>query len=167
MMPIVLRFIEEHKDKLQGKVIEIGSYNVNGSVRDVIHVTLGVDMREGPGVDLVCPVEALDLPPESFDACVSTDTLEHVKDWRGFIRKTWDLVKPNGWLVMTMAHQRKGRHAYPDDYWRMTPENILMIYPEASVFELSKEGKKPSSLAWVVQKKGILGNLEFEPCPVP
>lgn len=167
MMPVVLRFIAEHKDKLQGRVIEIGSYNVNGSVRDVIDVAVGVDMREGPGVDLVCPVESLDLPPESFDACVSTDTLEHVKDWRGFVRKTWELVKPGGWLVMTMAHQRKGRHAYPDDYWRMTPENISAIYPGALVVELAKPGKKPSSLAWVVQRSGELGSLDFEPCHVP
>lgn len=167
MMPVVLKFIEEHKNKLQGKVIEIGSYNVNGSVRDVIDVSLGVDMREGPGVDLVCPVEYLDLPNESFDACVSTDTLEHVKDWRGFIRKTWGLVKDGGWLVMTMAHPRKGRHAYPDDYWRMTPEDISRIYPGALVIELAKPGKKPSSLAWVVQKKGELGSLDFEPWPVP
>ena len=163
-------FLTEHKDKLGGRVLEIGSLNVNGSVREVIDVAVGVDMRHGRGVDIVCDVAKLVgyFPVESFDACVSVGTLEHVKDWQGFILTTWDMVKEGGYLVMTMASMDKGRHSYPDDYWRFTEDQIRGIYPKAEwVGNFAKPGKMKSvSIGWVVKKEGELGSLDFEPIKV-
>jgi len=165
MTPEVLKFVEKHKEKLKGKVIEIGSLNVNGSVRSVVDIAVGTDMRKGNGVDLVCAVENLPdhFKAGEFDGCVSTDTLEHVKDWKSFVRVTWDLVKEDGWLVLTMASVKKGRHAYPDDYWRMTEEHVKQIWPNSCFYtELGRV-----SIGWVVQKKGDLPNLdEIEPLKV-
>ena len=47
MTPEVHKFLEKHKSKIQGNVIEVGSLNVNGSVRDIVEVTIGVDLRKG------------------------------------------------------------------------------------------------------------------------
>ena len=147
-----------HRDKLGSNILEIGSLNVNGALREVIPVTVGVDMREGNGVDLVCKVE--DLPDHfnggCFDSCVSAGTLEHVEDWKSFIRVTWDLVKEGGYLVMTMASPKKLRHAYPDDYWRLTLDQVKEIYPSA---EWVGDVGKPS-IGWVAKKEGSLGNLD-------
>lgn len=164
MTPQVHEFLSKHKGKLQGNVIEVGSLNVNGSVRDIVEVTIGVDLRKGSGVDLVCACEDLHkhFGPASFDAFVSTETLEHAEDWRGFVRASWDLVREGGWIVMTMASLAKKRHAYPDDYWRMTHQEIQKIYPCAEVVDLGKV-----SIGWTVQKIGDLGSLEFEPYRVP
>ena len=161
-------FYRKHKHLLQGKVLEIGSLNVNGGLRDIIDV-FGVDMRPGPGVDLVCPAENLldHFEPGHFDACVSAGTLEHIKDWRGFVQVTWELVKEGGYLVLTMASMQKKRHAYPDDYWRMTHDQIKQIYPGAEVVDLGKKTEKIVSIGWVVKKSGELGNLDFEPYRIP
>jgi predicted SAM-dependent methyltransferase len=169
MTPQVHQFLVLHKGKLLDKVLEVGSLNVNGSVRDILDVTVGIDIRAGKGVDLVCSVTDLPkyYPPGSFSACVSTETLEHVEDWRGFVRTTWDMVKEGGWIVMTMASMQKGRHAYPDDYWRMTLDQIKQIYPNAQVLTLGRSGERYASIGWVVQKQGDLGSLEFEPYRVP
>lgn len=67
-------------------VIEVGSYDVNGSVRPGIETHnpasyLGVDISAGPRVDLVSDVG--DLPalyPDGFGLVVSTEMLEHVED---------------------------------------------------------------------------------------
>lgn len=157
MNKYVLAFIDEHKDKLKGEVIEIGSYNVNGSVREVIDVSVGVDMRRGPGVDVVCPVaDLLDrFAPGEFDACVSTDTLEHVQDWKSFVNNTWALVKDGGWLVITMASLAKWKHDYPNDFWRMDEQTIKAIWPNAEYAECGK-----TSVGWVVKKEGSLGDLD-------
>lgn len=160
-------FYRKHRGKLVGKVLEIGSLNVNGGLRDVIEITVGVDMRPGPGVDLVCPVERLKehFTDGYFDACVSAGTLEHIKDWQGFVRVTWDLVREGGYLVLTMASIHKKRHAYPDDYWRLTEEQIRQIYPSAEGFEpLGGRPEKHTSIGWVVEKRGELGSLDF--CPI-
>lgn len=163
-------FYRRHKSLLQGKVLEIGSLNVNGGLRDIIDV-FGVDMREGPGVDLVCPVQNLleHFQPGHFDACVSAGTLEHIEDWRGFVRTTWELVKEGGYLVLTIASLQKKRHAYPDDYWRLTEDQIRTIYPRMTNYtELSeRNNNRFASVGWVVKKEGELGSLDFEPIKVP
>lgn len=160
MTPQVKEFIKNHKDKLQGNVLEVGSLNVNGSARDVINVSLGIDMRPGNGVDLVCNIS--DFNQTGFDACVSTETLEHVEDWKSFVINTWNAVKDGGYLVMTMASMKKGRHAYPDDYWRFTTGQIREIYPSAEwVGDVGR-----ISIGWVVKKDGF-PNLDVVPYKVP
>jgi hypothetical protein len=49
--------VDANKTFIEGaRVLEMGSYNVNGSVRDMFALAgryVGVDLVEGPGVDLV------------------------------------------------------------------------------------------------------------------
>ena len=61
------------------RVLDVGSYDVNGSVRDGIEMLgcaeyIGVDMRDGPGVDEVCDTVKLveRFGVESFDIIIST-----------------------------------------------------------------------------------------------
>ena len=154
-------FVRQNSDRLQGKVLEIGSYNVNGGIKDIIPVTVGTDLRKGPGVDLVCPVELLreHFAANHFDACVSLGTLEHVENWKSFFTVTWDLVRDGGWLVMTMAARHKGRHNYPSDYWRFDAEQLRSLYPAAEW--IGDVGKV--SIGWVVQKMGDMGSMDFTP----
>src|SRR5579859_2787949 len=94
--PACIQFAIWHigREEVFGKsVIEVGSYNVNGSFRDHIMYYapasyLGVDAKPGPGVDRVCQAEQLlnSFQPSSFDLVVSTEMLEHVQDWRLVVR---------------------------------------------------------------------------------
>ena len=59
-----------------GKCLEIGSYDVNGTTRNVFeHTTdyVGVDLTAGPGVDLVCFGHEVSLPDSSFDIAISAE----------------------------------------------------------------------------------------------
>lgn len=154
------RFMQSHADKFTGTVLDVGSLDVNGSLRDVINVTVGIDMRSGRGVDVVCPVEdILTEFEQQFDACVSAGTLEHVEDWKAFVNNTWDIVRDGGWLVMTMASMGKGRHNYPNDYWRFTLDQIKQLYPTAEwVGEVG-----PVSIGWVVQKGSVKPDVTVTP----
>lgn len=146
-----LDFIRKHKDKLSGNLLEVGAKDENGTVRSVVDVTVGVDMRPGKCVDLVCDVKDLPkhYPNGHFDACISANTLEHVEDWKAFCQVTWDMVKEGGWLLITMASMQKGYHGYPHDYIRLTEDQIKSIYPSAEYEEIGKV-----SVGWVVQKFG-------------
>ena len=59
-------------------VFEIGSADINGSVRSYFQPTdyVGVDLMSGPGVDVVGQGEDVRLDRE-FDVAVSTECLEH------------------------------------------------------------------------------------------
>lgn len=155
------RWMVANRDKLGDSIIDIGSFSVNGSLRDVIPVTVGVDMQKGHGVDVVCSVSDLKdhFPDGSFDSCVSAGTLEHVQDWKGFVCNTWDVVKDGGYIVMTMASMGKGRHNYPNDYWRFTEKQVGEIYPGAEW--VGPVG--PVSIGWIVKKSGERPNTSVVP----
>lgn len=161
----IINYLKGHKDKATGRILEVGSFDVNGSARTVYEITQGVDIREGKGVDVVLDASSLIeyYGEESFDTVVSTETLEHVKDWKGFVKNTWGVLKDGGWLIMTMASVKKGRHDYPNDYQRFTKKEILEIWPNAQDFsELSD-----ISIGWTVKKEGDLGDLDaVKPLPV-
>jgi len=65
-------------------VIEMGSLNINGTVRDFYDnpkIYIGVDLDNGPGVHLVCQGQDVDFPDESFDVAVSAECFEHNPYW--------------------------------------------------------------------------------------
>ena len=64
-------------------VIEMGSLNINGTVRDFFDATkyVGIDLDEGPGVDLVCPAQEVGFQDGSFDVAVSAECFEHNPYW--------------------------------------------------------------------------------------
>lgn len=149
-------FVKKHLGKLSGRVLEVGSYDVNGSVRDLVPHAIGTDMRKGPNVDVECQAENLPrMFGEEFDAVLSLDALEHMQDWRGCISGMWGVLKPGGWLVISMANPSKGRHAYPDDYWRADWKHVLQIFPNAK--DMQTFGV---SMGWTVQKDGGLPDLK-------
>jgi predicted SAM-dependent methyltransferase len=157
-------FVKKHVSKLEGTVLEVGSLDVNGNVSDLVPNAIRTDMRPGKNVDVVCKAEDLHWHfDDPFDAVLSLDALEHMQDWRGAVRGMWEVLKTDGWLVITMANQRKGRHAYPDDYWRADWKLIQRIFPNAQGMTMGTV-----SMGWTVQKKGDLPNLdEIELIPVP
>jgi len=161
----VRSFVAGHLGKLKGEVLEVGSLNVNGCVRDLVPHAIGTDMRAGPNVDVVVQAENLieHFGENAFDAVMTLDAFEHIKDWRALVTNMWGVLKPNGWLVITMASPSKGRHAYPDDYWRADWDMIGQIFPDADDM-----GSLGVSMGWTVQKRRELPDLsKIELIPVP
>jgi hypothetical protein len=64
-------------------VLEVGSLNINGTVRDFFDAKeyIGVDLLEGPGVDRVCAGQNLDYVDNWFDVVVSAECFEHNSEW--------------------------------------------------------------------------------------
>src|SRR5687768_11117792 len=82
-------------------VIEVGSRDVNGSVRSLVNALgpasyIGVDLEAGAGVDEICDATALitRFGREAFDLLISTELLEHVREWRAVISQYKQILKP-------------------------------------------------------------------------
>jgi SAM-dependent methyltransferase len=104
------------------RIIEIGSYDLCGgpmkSVSPPGCTYLGVDLVAGNGVDRVMP-DPYKVPAgsDSFDACVSTSTFEHVEFfWLTFLEMV-RVVKPGG-LIYINAPSNGPYHRHPTDCWR-------------------------------------------------
>jgi SAM-dependent methyltransferase len=118
---------------LPGPVVEVGSYQVEGQ-EDLADVRslfpgrdfLGIDLRDGPGVDKVDDVESLSLPDASVGTVVALSTFEHVRHfWRGF-DEIYRVLRPDGALFISCPFYVH-IHDHPSDYWRFTPEALKVL----------------------------------------
>jgi SAM-dependent methyltransferase len=144
---------------IQGKrVIEVGSYDVNGSFRSIVAPFnpieyVGTDMRSGPGVDIECPAENLvsRFGSESFDIVISTSTLEHIRDWKQAVSNIKNICKSEGIVIIT-APSNFPFHAFPNDFWRYTPADFEDIFSDFNILVLEEDPTLPSLVYLKAQK---------------
>lgn len=157
----ILEFARKHKGKIHGNVLEVGSYSVNGSIRDQLPISMGTDARPGPGVDEVCDVCALleRFGPESFDCVVSCDALEHIEHWEPALVNMWGVLKPGGILFLTMANMKKGYHGYPSDWWRWPMDDFKRLFADNAIVDCFEAG--PSQGVVVIKAAAL--DLSIKP----
>src|SRR5262245_6990533 len=91
-----------------GPIIEVGAYQVQGQeemsdLRGYLsgRPYVGIDVREGPGVDEVADVEDLPYASESIGMVIALSTFEHVPHfWRG-LEEVFRVLKPDGALFIS------------------------------------------------------------------
>jgi SAM-dependent methyltransferase len=152
-----------------GPVYEFGSYQVEGQeeyadLRQLFpgRSYIGCDMRKGPGVDRVEDVTALTLEDATAGTVLCIETFEHVFEVRRGFDEIFRVLKPGGVFVITSPLNFR-IHAYPDDYWRMTPSCLQrLLSPYAArvvgwqgherfphtVMALGIKGPVPADFAW-------------------
>ena len=73
----------------------------------------------------VWPVES-----ESVDTVISTETLEHVHQPDRLLSEARRVLKPDGWMVLTVPFSARW-HFIPNDYWRFTPSGLSTLLTDA------------------------------------
>jgi SAM-dependent methyltransferase len=128
------------------KILEIGSLNVNGSLRaNILKLKpvsyTGVDIVPGKDVDLICNVTNLlkTFRENSFEIVLATELLEHVFSWKSAVSNIKALCKPNGYILITTRSPGFPYHCYPNDYWRYTVENFSQIFSDLRIIKLHKD----------------------------
>jgi len=140
------------EDDIKGKsVIEVGSLDVNGSLRSTVESFapgsyLGVDIQLGPGVDLICDAgELLErFGPGKFDLVIATEMLEHVRDWRRVISNLKNILKADGIIFITVPTRHFRYHGYPFDFWRYEAEDIKNIFSDLTIESIGEDRKELS-----------------------
>lgn len=100
------------KDYSNRKILEIGSFDVNGSIRQFFEKStyVGVDLTEGPGVDVVCEGNKLDHPDHTYDVTLSCECFEHNPHWADTFLNMYRMTKPGGIVVFTCATIGRPEH---------------------------------------------------------
>lgn len=129
------------------RLLEIGSWTAPGQEEIICRKTIGpkvgeyvgLDMRAGPGVDVVSDAKLMPFPDNNFHVIITTDCLEHV-DWpQKVIHEAFRVLKPGGLFYLTTVFDFE-IHGYPSDYWRFTPECIRLLLEDAGFKVLMYEG---------------------------
>lgn len=145
----VFQWVKEKASKLTiggARILEVGSLNVNGSVRSLFtgaDYYSGIDMQPGKGVDHVMKATHLKYMFESssIDIVISTEMLEHDDEFWISMMEMGRVLKPGGHLLVTARGNGFPLHSFPDDYWRFMPSGFKTLFRMAScdLMELSED----------------------------
>ena len=134
MQALVQRYLQPGTPLLIG---DVGSYDYTGSYRalftDPAWKYVGIDLNEGPNVDVVLPSPySFPFPDGHFDVLVSGQAFEHVK----FFWLTWTemvrTLKPGGFIFL-IAPSRGPEHRFPVDCWRFYPDGYRALAEYAKI----------------------------------
>ncbi len=164
MRPLVRDFVAlvARELELSGPIYEFGALQVpgQGDAADLRPLFpgreyVGCDMREGPGVDRVLNLHALDLPDASVGSVLSLDTLEHVEYPRKAMREMHRVLQPGGVIAISSV-MNFPIHAYPDDYWRFTPAAFRSLLEDFDACAVAGAGAEdfPHSVVGIGVKSG-------------
>lgn len=121
------KFLDTYlSNKSNLKVLDFGSYSVNGDLRDFYsknHEYIGVDIEKGPNVDvLMKDPYKIPFENETIDVVISTSTFEHSEMFWLSFNEIMRVLKPNGLFYMN-APSNGPYHAWPFDCYRFYPDS--------------------------------------------
>jgi SAM-dependent methyltransferase len=96
----------------RSRVLEVGSLDINGSVRDMFRECeyVGVDLQLGPGVDLACQGQLVEFASGHFDTAISAECMEHNPFWRETIANMLRMTRPGGLVLISCATTGRLEH---------------------------------------------------------
>lgn len=98
---------------------------------------VGADLPGNPQAEVLISADGrVPEPDGSFDAVLSTQVLEHVRDPRLYVEECWRLLRPGGRLLMS-THGVMSYHPDPVDYWRWTGAGLRHTV-ESAGFEVER-----------------------------
>lgn len=139
-------WIIKHAHLLGDNILEVGSRIHDPSAwwinnRDVFPVDVkwtGLDMQPGMKVDVVADIENLRYLDGGYSGILCSEVLEHVsRPWLAMV-ELYSMLKPGGWIVITVPFGFH-RHAYPNDYYRYTDAGLKVLLDDAGFVDYSFE----------------------------
>lgn len=130
MHQAVRDWVVDHLPDTYSSVLEIGSLDINGGIRDLLDPRasyLGIDVQAGPGVDLVADATKY-MHDWRVDVVLCLEVFEHTSDWPEIIKCAACNIKSGGWLIVTCATNSRAPHSGVDG-GRLRPgewyENVI------------------------------------------
>jgi len=134
------------------KTLEVGAYGRPTYGRFFSNKT-GLDIRPGPGVDVVGSVYELPFEDEAFDLVLCMVVMEHLEDPKKAIEEMKRVLKPGGRILVSVPFLFP-IHDAPGDYWRFTKYGLQILFKEWEIERLEAETDMQEALAVLLQRVG-------------
>jgi len=115
---------------LSSKVLEIGSLDVNGTIRQFFENCdyTGVDLGAGAMVDVIGEGQKLNYADNSFDTTASCECFEHNPYWKETFENMYRMTKKDGLLFFTCATTGRPEHGTKNNFPDAAPLLIWDYY---------------------------------------
>ena len=163
-------FIGKLANELKPPFLEVGSkdYGSTQQFRPLFAGKgeyIGVDMEDGPGVDIVLDLtgdfEKIDekLSGRRFSSVICLSVLEHCEQPFKIAENLMRLMEPGGWICISVPFSWQ-IHAYPNDYWRFTPEGIKKLFHKVQ-FDMERSRAATSKEDEFMEIDDNIGKITF------
>ena len=116
-------------------ILDVGSYDVNGTYKDLFIGAsyVGLDIADGPNVDITCSKhDVYPLDNNSFDVVISGQALEHMTHpWKAVMEMS-RILKSQG-LICLIAPWKWPIHPYPMDCFRILPDGMKSLMQDNDI----------------------------------
>lgn len=125
-------FVKNYVKAEHKKVLDVGSYDVNGSYKILFPSTIfdytGLDMANGPNVDYVPdnPYRWSKFSDCTFDVIISGQAFEHMEFFWITMQEMARVLKVGGYLCIVAPHGF-GKHRYPVDCYRFFADGMIAL----------------------------------------
>lgn len=118
--------IDSFQSHFKGKVIDIGSLDINGGPHDLFEADeyVGVDLAPGKNVTFVSGGQDVDLKSNNFDVVMSSECLEHNAFFKETLAQMARLARPGGLIVWSCAGLGRLEHGTTRS---SSPENAPFV----------------------------------------
>jgi SAM-dependent methyltransferase len=122
-------FVKQHAGDLVGPVLEVGSFDVNGTVRDLCPTPYtGCDILDGPGVDVVYDErDPLPFGYGQFGAVLCLEVFEHCWNPTWLASEICRVLQAGGSALVTARGVGFPFHN-PPDRWRYMPGALAELF---------------------------------------
>jgi len=134
------------------KTLEVGAYGNQAYGRFFTNKT-GLDIRPGPGVDVVGSVYDLPFEDNEFDIVLCMVVMEHLEDPQRAIKEMKRVLKVGGKVLVSVPFMFP-MHDTPGDYWRFTKYGLKMLFKDWDILEVSAETDMNETFAVILQRVG-------------
>jgi len=128
------RFLDTVKQRfpaffVSSEILEVGSLDINGSVRALFDAPsryVGIDLAEGPGVDVVCGGQEYLGSDGEFDVTISAECFEHNPFWKATFSNMVRLCREGGLVVFTCATIGRYEHGTTRSFPHASPLTVAL-----------------------------------------
>lgn len=133
----ISRAFQNAEDKI---IVSVGS-----GVKRIHPRVINLDIFPLKEVDVVADAAALPFPDASVDMIISESVLEHVPDAETAVKEMIRVVKPGGYLYISIPFLM-GFHASPNDYIRLTHAGLAQKFKDFKPIQMGMIGGPASAL---------------------
>lgn len=153
-MALMKQFRESISAPTPLTVVDVGSYDMNGSYRCLFEgwSYTGIDVRPGPNVDIVVDEDGQwsDVPG-NIDLFISGQAFEHMRQPWTIIQTMEKRLRPGGQMCI-IAPNTWHEHREPIDCWRIFPDGMKALFDWANLHTIRCEAIGPDTIG-VASKK--------------
>ena len=81
--------------------------------------------------------------------------LEHVRFWKTAISNMKNVIKPEGYLLITTRSKGFPKHNFPHDFWRYETDDMQWIFRDMDILSIEMDPSQPGIFIFARKPKNF------------